>query len=155
MIKEIMIGAAIGASVATDAETIKNLAIGATIGAGVAAIIVAAIKVYKAKKSGEKIESIYVDELNTGEIKKWFSDKLTKEVLKGVLLYPTPENIDKWKFDIDVSRHSNMLIQAVYDEEKDEVTDYREIIYTTLSSKLKELLDTNGGVLVVENKEGD
>ena len=113
--------------------------------------IIAAIRISTAKKADGKVESVYVDELSIGEIKKWFSDKITKGTLKGAILYPTPENITKWKLNIDASQQGNMLIQAVYDEEKDRIVDYREVIFGTMSAKFKELLDANHGVLVIEN----
>ena len=127
---------------------------GVVLGAGgvvlIPAIIDAIKKMFATKKDGGKVESVYVDELSIGEIKKWFSDKVTKETLKGVILYPTPENIAKWNLNIDGSQQGNMLIQAVYDEEKDEIVNYREVIFGTLSEKLKELLDANSGMLVIE-----
>ncbi len=129
---------------------LKEIMVGVGGAALIAAIIVA-IRSFRIKNEGGKVESIYVDELNIGEVKKWFSDKVTKESLKGTILYPTPENIAKWKLDIDASQQSNTLVRAVYDEEKDKIIAYREVIFSTLSPKLKELLDTNGGVLVIEN----
>lgn len=123
------------------------------LGAGgvvlIAAIIVA-IRRFRAKTGDGKVESVYVDELSIGEIKTWFGDKITKETLKGAILYPTPENVTRWEFNIDISHQNNMIIQAVYDEEKDKIIDYRTVLFSTLSAKLKELLDTNGGMLVIE-----
>lgn len=123
------------------------------IGAGGVALVIAiilAVRNYTADFGSEKIESVYVDELNVGEIKKWFSDKITTPDVKGAILYPTPVNIAKWKLNIDPAQQGNMLIQAVYDEGKDEILNYRQVIFGTLSSKLQELLDANGGVLVIE-----
>lgn len=121
-------------------------------GALIVGIIAAVARFIKrAQAEGEKVESIYTDELTMGEIKNWFSGKLSRETLKGMILCPTPENIAKWNLDIDKSELDNMLIQAVYDEEKDEITAYREVIFGTLSPKLKELLDTNGGAIVIES----
>lgn len=122
---------------------------GGILGGFISIAVIEAIKRYKTKHK-EDIESIYVDELNIGEIKKWFSDKITSDVLKGVILYPTPENTAKWKLNIKKSEMSNMLIQAVYDEAHDNIVSYREIIFSALSPKLQELLDNNGGVFVVE-----
>lgn len=122
---------------------------GGILGGFISIAVIEAIKRYKTKHK-EDIESIYVDELNIGEIKKWFSDKISSDVFKGVVLYPTPENTAKWKLNIKESEMSNMLIQAVYDEAHDNIVSYREIIFGALSPKLQELLDTNGGVFVVE-----
>lgn len=137
---------------------LKDFMLGVGVGVGVSVggpilikFIITAIKNYIAQKDSEKVDSVYVDELNIGEIKKWFSDKITKNTLKGIILYPTPDNIAKWKLNIDASEQGNILIQAVYDEEHDKIVDYREVIFGILNSKLKELLDTNGGVLVIEN----
>lgn len=128
---------------------LKEIMLGAGGAALVVLIIAAFSRIFASKKSDEKVESIYVDELSIGEIKQWFSDNLEKETLKGAILYPTPENIDKWKLEIDASKQSNILIQAVYDEEKDEIVNFRQVIFGTLSTKLQELLDANGGVLVI------
>lgn len=119
-------------------------------GAVLIAAIIVAIRTFTVQKDDGKVESVYVDELSIGEIKTWFGDKIIKGMLKGALLYPTPENIAKWKFKIDDSYQGNMLIQAVYDEAKDKIINYREVIFGTLSPKLKELLDANGGILVIE-----
>lgn len=129
---------------------LKEIVIGAG-GVVLIAAIITAVRLYTAPKGGKKVESIYVDEFGVGEMKKWFTDKVTKRTLKGVILYPTPENISKWKLNIDAGRQSNLLIQAVYDEEKEELVAYREVVFSTLSSNLKELLETNGGTLVIEN----
>lgn len=129
---------------------IKEIILG-TGGAVLIAAIIAAVIIYRSsRKDDGEIESIYVDELNTGEIKKWFSDRLTKETLKGVVLYPTPENISKWKLPVDAAHLDNTLIQAVFDEDKDEIADYREVVFGTLSEKLKDLLDANGGAFVID-----
>lgn len=123
------------------------------IGAGgilIIATIIATIKRFMEKKDSECVDSIYIDELNVGEIKKWFADKVVKDTLKGLVLYPTEENITKWKLKIDASQQGNMLIQVIYDESKEEIVAYREIVFSSLSPKLKELLDSNGGVFVIE-----
>ena len=83
-----------------------------------------------------------------GEIKKWFVDKLTSSSLKGVIFYPTKENVEKWK--IKMPEQENALIQSVYDQNKDEVVAYREIAFSEMSSKLKELLAANGGSVIIE-----
>lgn len=44
----------------------------------------------------------------------------------------------------------NALIQSVYDQNKDEVVAYREIAFSEMSSKLKELLAANGGSVIIE-----
>ena len=69
--------------------------------------------------------------------------------MQGVLLYPTSENISKWSIKID-KPNDNMVIQVVYDKNKEAVVKYREVSFEGLSEKLKELLDTNGGCVVIE-----
>ena len=44
----------------------------------------------------------------------------------------------------------NLLIQIVYDVDADAVSNYREISFSSLSPKFKELMDENGGTVVVE-----
>lgn len=127
---------------------VKELLIGAA-GVIVIAAIIAAIKYIKEKEeSGEPIERIFIDELNIGEIKSWFKDKLLSGNQKGVVFYPTKENTEKWK--VKMPDNQNLLIQIVYDMDEDNVVSYREIAFSELSEKLKELLDTNGGTLVID-----
>lgn len=126
---------------------VKEILIGAG-GVIVIAMIIAAVKYRMAHKGDEKIEKVFVDELNMGEIKKWFADKLTSSSLKGVIFYPTKENVEKWK--IKMPEQENTLIQSVYDQNKDEVVAYREIAFSEMSSKLKELLAANGGSVIIE-----
>ena len=127
---------------------IKEVLFGAAGVIAVAAIIAVIKYQMDQKENGEEIESIFVDELNIGEIKTWFADKLEAENMKGVILYPTKENTEKWK--IKMPESDNMLIQIVYDEEADTVTAYSEIGFSNLSPKLKELIDANGGTVVLE-----
>lgn len=117
-------------------------------GAVIAAAIVAIVKYQmKHKDDNSAIEKIYIDEVNLGEIKGWFKDKLADNK-KGVIFYPTKENTEKWKVKMTTSK--NMLIQIVYDTEKEEVSDYREISFSTLSPRFKALIDENEGTIVVE-----
>lgn len=111
--------------------------------------IIAIVRYQMSKKeSGEDVERIFVDELNIGEIKKWFVDKLTDDNKKGVIFYPTEENTEKWK--VKMPENKNQLIQIVYDVDADKVVEYREIAFTELSEKLKALLDENNGTLVID-----
>lgn len=119
-------------------------------GAVGAAAAIFAIAQYK--KSGKEddinSEKIYVDELNMGIIKSWFKDKLTDQGKKGVIFYPTTENLEKWKIDIEKSE--NELIQVAFDEQKNKIIAYREIMFSEISPKLSELLSRNGGTIVVD-----
>ena len=99
------------------------------------------------KDDGE-IESVFVDELNMGEIKKWFVEKMTNDSMKGIVFLPTKENVDKWK--VKMPEQDNVLIQLIYDEANDKVIAYREVGYAEISEKVKELLASNGGPLVIE-----
>lgn len=121
------------------------------IGAGgviVVAAIIAAVRYQMAHSEDESIESIFVDELNMGEIKKWFVDKITIDSYKGVIFYPTRENIEKWK--LKMPQQENMLVQLVYDQDKDKVVAYRNIAFSGMSPKLRELLDTHEGTIVFD-----
>lgn len=127
---------------------VKEILLGAT-GVFVVAAIAAVVR-YQMSKSvkGEEVEKIFVDELNVGEIKAWFTGKLENENQKGVIFYPTKENTDKWKVKMPENR--NQLIQIVYDMEEDKVVAYREIAFAELSEKMKDLLEDNGGTLVID-----
>lgn len=127
---------------------IKEVLFGAAGVIAIAAIIAVVRYQMMQKENGEEVESLFVDELNMGELKAWFVDKLEMESTKGVVLLPTKENTEKWK--VKMPESDNMLIQIVYDEGADNITAYREIGFSSLSPKLKELLDTNGGTLVIE-----
>lgn len=127
---------------------VKEVLIGVA-GVIVVAAIVAVVKYQMSKKeNGEEVEKIFVDELNIGEIKAWFKDKLLNEDQKGVVFYPTKENMEKWK--VKIPDNENLLIQIVYDTNTDSVLSYREITFAELSEKLKELMDNNGGTLVID-----
>ena len=126
---------------------VKEILIGAG-GVIVIAAILAAVKYRMAHKADGAIERAFVDELNMGEIKKWFVEKMTNDSLKGIVFLPTKENVDKWK--VKMPEQDNVLIQLIYDEANDKVVAYREIGYAEISEKVKELLDSNGGTLVIE-----
>lgn len=126
---------------------VKEFLIG-TGGIIVIAAIIAAVKYKMAHKDDGKIESVFVDVLNMGEIKKWFVEKMTNDTMKGIVFLPTKENVDKWK--VKMPEQDNVLIQLIYDEANDKVIAYREVGYAEISEKVKELLDPNGGTLVIE-----
>ena len=126
---------------------VKEILIGAG-GVIVIAAIIAAVKYKMAHKDDGEIECVFVDELNMGEIKKWFVEKMTNDSLKGIVFLPTKENVDKWK--VKMPEQDNVLIQLIYDEANDKVVAYREVGYSEISEKVKELLDSNGGTLVIE-----
>ena len=119
-----------------------------TCGIIMAAAVIAVARYMMAHKDDRNIERIFVDELNMGEVKKWFMDKITSDSLKGCIFYPTKENSEKWK--IKTPEQKNMLVQAVYNEDKDEIVAYREITFSEMSPKLKELLEANKGTVVIE-----
>lgn len=124
-----------------------------TTGAVVVAVIIAVVRYQmRHKENDSDIERIYVDEVRLGEIKNWFANKLS-DSRKGIILYPTKENIEKWqdkKFSIKIKDSKNMLIQIVYDETKEEVINYREISFSNLGSKIEKLMKENNGMIVVE-----
>lgn len=126
---------------------VKEILIGAGSVIVVAAIIAVTKYQMEHKDDDSNVEKIYLDEVNLGEIKSWFKDKLS-ENKKGVIFYPTEENIRKWKVKMPSSK--NMLIQIVFDVDADKTTDYREISFSSLSPKFKELIDENGGTIVIE-----
>ena len=126
---------------------VKEILIGAG-GIIVIAAIIAAVKYKMAHKDDGEIESIFVDVLNMGEIKKWFVEKMINDSMKGVVFLPTKENVSKWK--VKMPEQDNVLIQLIYDEANDKVVAYREVGYAEISEKVKELLDSNGGTLVIE-----
>lgn len=129
---------------------VKEIVAGMVGAACITAILYAVAQYRKSKDLDElKGDKIYVDELNSGEIKSWFKDKLTGEGCKGLVFYPTKENLNKWK-GIKIDEMESVLIQAVYDGNKDQIVAYREIYFSVLSSKLDELVKDNGGVFVVE-----
>lgn len=126
---------------------VKEILIGAG-GAIVIAAIIAAVKYKMNHMDDEKIEKIFVDELNMGEIKKWFVEKMKNDSVKGVVFLPTKENVNKW--NVKMPEQDNVLIQLIYDEINGVVIAYREVGYAEMSEKVKELLNSNGGTLVIE-----
>ncbi len=122
---------------------------GVVVGAVAVYAIYALVKYLKERKElGITPERSYSDEVNLNEIKQWFSEKINPEDEVGVLFYPTEENLKKYELDLDVA--DNIIIQMVYSQNTNEVISYREIAFGEMSAKLKELLDRNGGTLVLE-----
>lgn len=122
---------------------------GVVVGAAAIYAIYALVKYIKEQKElGITPERSYSDEVNINEIKVWFSEKIKSENELGVLFYPTEENLKKYNLDLDVK--DNIIIQMVYNKDANKVVSYREIAFGEMSAKLKELLDGNGGTLVLE-----
>ena len=127
---------------------------------GVGVVVVGAAAVYgiyvlvkylkEQKEQNITPERTYSDELNLNEIKQWFSEKMTSENEVGVMFYPTEENLKKYDLNLDVS--DSILIQMVYCKDTNEVVSYREIAFGEMSAKLKDLIDSNGGTLVIEKQ---
>lgn len=69
---------------------VREILIG-TGGVIIVAAIIAAIKYKMAHQDDGEIERIFVDELNMGEIKKWFVDKMTNDSMIGIVFLPTKE----------------------------------------------------------------
>ena len=128
---------------------VKEVLIG-VVGVAVGAVaIYAFVKYLKEQRDmGITPERSYSDEVNINEIKKWFSEKINSEDEVGVLFYPTEENLKKWDLELDVA--DNVIIQMVYNQKENNVVSYREIAFGDMSEKLKELLDSNGGTVVLE-----
>lgn len=127
----------------------KEVLIGAAVAAIIAAVIIALRKYLKEQQdSGISPERVFFDDLNLNEIKGWFNGKIDSADKVGVLLYPNKENLEKWKLNIEENDH--MIIQMVYNKASDDVVSYREIAFTEMSSKLKEMMDNSGGSVVIE-----
>ena len=128
---------------------VKEVLIG-VVGVAVGAVAIYALVKYlkEQRDMGITPERSYSDEVNINEIKKWFSEKINSEDEVGVLFYPTEENLKKWDLELDVA--DNVIIQMVYNQKENNVVSYREIAFGEMSEKLKELLDSNGGTVVLE-----
>ncbi len=126
---------------------VREILIG-TGGVIIVAAIIAAIKYKMAHQDDGEIERIFVDELNMGEIKKWFVDKMTNDSMIGIVFLPTKENVNKWK--VKMPEQNNVLIQLIYSKANDKMISYREVGYAEISEKVKNLLDMNGGTIVIE-----
>ena len=126
---------------------VKEIVIGAG-GAIIIVAIIAAVKYMMDHKNDGEIESIFVDELNMGEIKKWFVEKMTNDSIKGIVFFPTKENVKRWK--VKMPQRDNVLIQLVYDQANNQISSYREVGYAEISEKVKELLDTCDGTFIIE-----
>lgn len=127
---------------------VREIMIGAASVLVVAGVIAAVKYAEKKKKENQEIERIYVDEFNLGELKSWFSERM-KEDDKGMIIIPTEENIAKMKMD-KIVPSDNMVIQCVYNVNKDEIVEYREVTFSEMSDKMKKLIDENGGVIVFD-----
>lgn len=117
-------------------------------GAVAAGAVIAVIKYKSAVKEPQNIEKIYVDEVNLGELKSWFSGKLNEDGAKGLILRPTKENLQK--FHIPLKESDHILVQAVYSVKKNEILAYREVSFSEIGNKLSTLLDADGGAFIVD-----
>lgn len=104
--------------------------------------------VRKQNELGVTPERAFSDDLNINEVKQWFAGKMNSDDEVGILCYPTEENIKKW--NIEVSTNDHMIIQMVYNQKTNNIIEYREIAFTNMSDKLKDLLESNGGTVVLE-----
>ena len=129
------------------------IAIGGVVVVGVVIYAIVRYKREIQNKGIQNVDRIYTDFLTGGEIKTWFSEKLISEQHQGLILYPTAENIKKWNIKL-VDVNENVIIQAVYDKENDIVIQYREVSFSSMSEKMRKILDENGGCIVIENKRG-
>lgn len=132
--------------------TVREILIGAGmvfVGAVAIYAIYAFVKyIQEQRELGITPERSYFDEVNINEIKQWFSEKIDSEDVVGVLFYPTEDNLKKWKLDMDVA--DNIIIQITYNQKSNEVVSYREIAFDKMSAKLRDLLDSNGGTVILE-----
>lgn len=112
------------------------------------ATIIAIVRYKKLNAGTDDIEKVFVDELNMGEIKAWFKNKLVNNDCKGVICYPTKENTEKW--GISLADAENVLVQVVYDVKKDKISAYREISFSEISDKVKDMLDNKGGTVIID-----
>ena len=131
--------------------TVREILIGAGmvfVGAVAIYAIYAFVKyIQEQRELGITPERSYFDEVNINEIKQWFSEKIDSEDVVGVLFYPTEDNLKKWKLDMDVA--DNIIIQITYNKKSNEVVSYREIAFDKMSAKLRDLLDSNGGTVIL------
>lgn len=136
MIKEILI-------------VVGRVVVGGVVGTAAIYAIYALVKYIKEQKdTGVTRERLYSDELNINEIKQWFAEKINPEDEVGVLFNPTEENLKKWELDMDIA--DNVILLMAYNQKADKVVSYCEIAFGEMSKKLKELLDSNGGTVVLE-----
>lgn len=127
---------------------IKEILIGVGGVIVITAVVAAIVKYKMDHKDDDEVENVFVEELTMGEIKKWFVDKMTGNLEKGIIFLPTKENTEKW--NVKMPEQDNVLIQLVYDEAADKIIAYREIGYAQISEKVREILDASGGTLVIE-----
>lgn len=125
----------------------KLLLVGA-IGAAAAVVGLLIYKKISSEKTLYETEKIVVDELTVGEVKEWFDSKLKNTYQSGVLFVPTKENAEKW--NVKISTNDKVLLQIVFDSQKDEIIAYREIMFNQMSDKMQAMLDENNGTVVIK-----
>ena len=131
-------------------------------GVAVVAVIVAMIL---ANKKGDKAsivdsmdEQLVVIDLRADDIKSWFKQKNPDDKYTNIVMRMTAENLKS----VNVSEENRAalesaskdaekcIIQAVVDNEADEIVSCRAVVYENISEKLDTLLTENNGVLILE-----
>lgn len=127
----------------------KNVIAGGVLGVVVLAAILAIRKYLQ--EDGVKIEEGYEDVIGIGHIKEYFRDKSVSGDIKGIVIYPTTENINKYKGLKDVIKEgNNHLYLVVYDTVNEKVICCKKYGFSSISDQVKDVIDQNGGIVVLE-----
>ena len=131
-------------------------------GVAVVAVIVAMIL---ANKKGDKAsivdsmdEQLVVIDLRADDIKSWFKQKNPDDKYTNIVMRMTAENLksvnvseeNRAALESAVKDAEKCIIQAVVDNEADEIVSCRAVVYENISEKLDTLLTENNGVLILE-----
>lgn len=131
-------------------------------GAVLAAVIIALI-ILKCKNGNSDITSatddqLVVTELSSADITSWFKENNVDGKHTNVVMLANSETLSKMNLPADtvktceslLSESKNVVIQALFDKEKDDVILTRAVIFDTMSEKLEKLLNDNNGILILE-----
>ena len=131
---------------------------GAELAAVVIALIILKCKNGKGDIASATDDQLVVSQLSSSDITGWFKEKNPDGKFTNIVMLANSETLNKMKLPSDtiktceelLSESKNVVIQAIFDKEKDEVVLTRAVIFDTMSEKLGKLLNDNNGVLILE-----
>lgn len=133
------------------------------VGGVVIATAIIAFVIMKFKSGNGDISSIaddqlIVTELQVSDITDWFKQKNPDGKCTNVTMMVSPETLGSMKFPEEsikvcndlMGESKNVVLQALFDKEKDNVILTRVVVYDTMAEKLEKLYSENNGVLIIE-----
>ena len=96
-------------------------------------------------------EHLYTDTVMPGDIKGWFIQKNPDGKHTNILLYPTEKNMGIYNINrVFRDTGEKYLIQAVFNQDTNEIVVSRRIVYNNICKSLSDLLEENNGTIIFD-----